>query len=291
MLTGSLVALITPMHADGSVNFEQLATLIDWHIDNGTDALVAVGTTGESATLSMEEHMAVVEATVRHVGKRIPVIAGTGANSTREAVFLSQEAKRIGADYTLSVVPYYNKPSQEGIYQHFKAIAEAVDIPMIVYNVPGRTVVDMNNDTILRLAQIPNIVGVKEASGDIERALKLFKEAPEGFALYSGDDPTGFPFMLCGGHGVISVAANAAPKEFAQMCRHALNGEIAAARRLNEQLIPIYDVMFCEPSPAAAKWATAKLGVGAEYVRLPILPLSVSGQEKVQAALQAAGLI
>lgn len=291
MLTGSLVALITPMHADGSVNFEQLATLIDWHIDNGTDAIVAVGTTGESATLSMEEHLAVLEAAVRHADKRIPVIAGTGANSTREAVFLSQEAKRIGADYTLSVVPYYNKPSQEGIYQHFKAIAEAVDIPMIVYNVPGRTVVDMSNETILRLAQLPNIVGVKEASGDIERALRLFKDIPEGFAVYSGDDPTGLPFMLCGGHGVISVAANAAPKAFAQMCRHAVNGEIAPARRLNEQLIPIYDVMFCEPSPAAAKWAAAKLGVSAEHVRLPILPLSSSGQEKVQAALQAAGLI
>lgn len=291
MLTGSLVALITPMHADGSVNFEQLGKLIDWHIENGTDAIVAVGTTGESATLSMEEHMAVVEFAVRHADKRIPIIAGTGANSTREAVFLSQEAQRVGADYTLSVVPYYNKPSQEGIYQHFKAVAEAVDIPMIIYNVPGRTVVDMSNDTILRLAQIPNIIGVKEASGDIERALKLFKEAPEDFAIYSGDDPTGLPFMLCGGHGVISVAANAAPKAFAQMCRHAINGEIAQARRLNEQLIPIYDVMFCEPSPAAAKWATAKLGLCADHVRLPILPLSRSGQEKVQAALQAAGLI
>lgn len=291
MLTGSLVALITPMHADGSVNFEQLGKLIDWHIENGTDAIVAVGTTGESATLSMEEHMAVVEFAVRHADKRIPIIAGTGANSTREAVFLSQEAQRVGADYTLSVVPYYNKPSQEGIYQHFKAVAEAVDIPMIIYNVPGRTVVDMSNDTILRLAQIPNIIGVKEASGDIERALKLFKEAPKNFAVYSGDDPTGLPFMLCGGHGVISVAANAAPKAFAQMCRHAINGEIAQARRLNEQLIPIYDVMFCEPSPAAAKWATAKLGLCADHVRLPILPLSRSGQEKVQAALQAAGLI
>lgn len=291
MLTGSLVALITPMHADGGVDFEQLKRLIDWHIDNGTDGIVAVGTTGESATLSVEEHMAVVRATVEHAAGRIPVIAGTGANSTREAVALSQEAKNIGADYTLSVVPYYNKPSQEGIYQHFKTVAEAVDIPMIVYNVPGRTVVDMSNETVLRLASVPNIIGVKEASGNIERALKLFKHVPEGFAVYSGDDPTGLPFMLCGGHGVITVAANAAPRAFAQMCRHALNGEIAQARALNEQLIPIYDVMFCEPSPAAAKWAAAQLGVCSEHVRLPILPLSEEGRRKVQAALQAAELI
>lgn len=291
MLTGSLVAMITPMHADGSVNYQQLGTLIDWHIENGTDGIVAVGTTGESATVSMEEHLAVVEAVVRHAAKRIPVIAGTGANSTREAVFLSQEAARIGADYTLSVVPYYNKPSQEGIYRHFQAVAEAAEIPMIVYNVPGRTVVDMNNDTILRLAELPNIVGVKEASGDIERALKLFKDLPPDFAVYSGDDPTGLPFMLCGGHGVVSVAANAAPKAFAQMCRHALNGEIAPARRLNEQLIPIYDVMFCEPSPAAAKWAAQRLGLCDAHVRLPMLPLSEQGQAKVQAALQSAGLI
>ena len=183
MLTGSLVALITPMNADGSVNFEQLKSLIDWHIDNGTDGIVAVGTTGESATLTVDEHLAVIEATVRHVNKRIPVIAGTGANNTAEAIELSRVAERLGADMTLSVVPYYNKPSQEGIYQHFKAIAEATTIPMIVYNVPGRTVVNMSNETILRLAQIPNIIGVKEASGDIGRQCSLIKDAPEGFAL------------------------------------------------------------------------------------------------------------
>lgn len=293
MLTGSLVALITPMNADGRVNFEQLNALIEWHIANGTDGIVAMGTTGESATLSVDEHLAVVEATVKQVNKRIPVIAGTGANNTLEAIELSQAAKRLGADYTLSVVPYYNKPSQEGIYQHFKAIADAVDIPMIIYNVPGRTVVNMSNETILRLAELPNIVGVKEASGDVARALSLFKDAPKDFAIYSGDDPTALPFLLCGGHGVITVAANVAPKAFAQMCRHAINGEIAAARALNEQLIPIYDVMFCEPSPAAAKWAVARLGLDLceAHVRLPILPLTQAGQQQVQAALQAAALI
>ncbi|SSY80847.1 4-hydroxy-tetrahydrodipicolinate synthase [Alysiella crassa] len=291
MLTGSLVALITPMHADGSVNFEQLKQLVDWHIANGTHGLVAMGTTGESATLSVEEHMAVVAETVKFANKRVPVIAGTGANNTREAIELSRLAKEVGADYTLSVVPYYNKPSQEGIFQHFKTIAEAVDIPMIIYNVPGRTVVNMSNETILRLAHIKNIIGVKEASGDVARALSLFKDAPADFAIYSGDDPTGLPFILCGGHGVISVAANVAPKAFAQMCEHALAGNIAQARALNEQLIPLYDVMFCEPSPAPAKFAAAELGVCAEHVRLPILPLTEQGKEKIQAALKAAQLV
>lgn len=291
MLTGSLVALITPMHADGSVDFERLNTLIDWHIANGTDGIVAVGTTGETATLSVQEHLKVMEATIKHVNKRIPVIAGTGANNTKEAIELSKSAEQLGADYTLSVVPYYNKPSQEGIYQHFKAIAEATSIPMIVYNVPGRTVVNMSNETILRLAQLPNIVGVKEASGDVARDISLINSVPEGFAVYSGDDPTGLPFMLCGGHGVISVAANVAPKLFAQMCRAAINGDIAQAKKLNEQLIPIYNVMFCEPSPAAPKWAVAQLGLCEEYVRLPIVPLTAASHEKVQAALKAAQLI
>lgn len=291
MLTGSLVALITPMHADGSVHFEQLNKLIDWHIEQGTHGIVAVGTTGESATLSVAEHLAVIEATVKHVNKRVPVIAGTGANNTAEAVELSRAAKELGADYTLSVAPYYNKPSQEGIYQHFKTIAEAVDIPMIIYNVPGRTVVNMSNETILRLAQIPNIVGVKEASGDVARALSLFKDAPDNFAIYSGDDPTGLPFILCGGHGVISVAANVAPKAFAQMCENALAGNIQAAKSLNEQLIPIYDVMFCEPSPAPAKYAVAQLGLCEEFVRLPILTLTDNGKNSIQAALKAAQLV
>lgn len=291
MLTGSLVALVTPMNDNGSVDFTRLNALVDWHIENGTDAIVAVGTTGESATLAVDEHLAVIEAVIKQANKRVPVIAGTGANNTLEAVNLSREAERLGADYTLSVVPYYNKPSQEGIYRHFKTIAEATNIPMIIYNVPGRTVVSMNNETILRLAQIPNIIGVKEASGDVASDISLINSVPEGFAVYSGDDPTGLPFMLCGGHGVITVAANVAPKLFAQMCHAALNGEIAKARELNKQLIPIYDVMFCEPSPAAPKWALSQLGKCQATVRLPLVELTENGQQKVRAALQTTGLI
>ena len=291
MLKGSLVALITPMNQDGSINYEQLHDLIDWHIENGTDGIVAVGTTGESATLPVEEHLAVIEATVKHVNKRIPVIAGTGANNTVEAIALSKAAEQAGADYTLSVVPYYNKPSQEGIYQHFKAIAEATSIPMVIYNVPGRTVVSMSNDTILRLAEIPNIVGVKEASGNIGNNIELINSVPESFAVLSGDDPTGLPFMLCGGHGVVTVAANVAPKLFADMCRAALEGDIATARRLNEQLIPIYNTMFCEPSPAAPKWGLSLLGKCEPHVRLPLVALTEAGQAKVRAALEKSGQI
>ena len=291
MLKGSLVALITPMNQDGSINYEQLRDLIDWHIENGTDGIVAVGTTGESATLPVEEHLAVIEATVKHVNKRIPVIAGTGANNTVEAIALSQAAEQAGADYTLSVVPYYNKPSQEGIYQHFKAIAEATSIPMVIYNVPGRTVVSMSNDTILRLAEIPNIVGVKEASGKIGSNIELINSVPEGFAVLSGDDPTGLPFMLCGGHGVVTVAANVAPKLFSDMCRAALEGDIATARRLNEQLTPIYNTMFCEPSPAAPKWGLSLLGKCEPHVRLPLVALTEAGQAKVRAALEKSGQI
>ena len=291
MLKGSLVALITPMNQDGSINYEQLHDLIDWHIENGTDGIVAVGTTGESATLPVEEHLAVIEATVKHINKRVPVIAGTGANNTVEAIALSQAAEQAGADYTLSVVPYYNKPSQEGIYQHFKAIAEATSIPMVIYNVPGRTVVSMSNDTILRLAEIPNIVGVKEANGKIGSNIELINSVPEGFAVLSGDDPTGLPFMLCGGHGVVTVAANVAPKLFADMCRAALEGDIATARRLNEQLIPIYNTMFCEPSPAAPKWGLSLLGKCEPHVRLPLVALTEDGQAKVRAALEKSGQI
>lgn len=291
MLKGSLVALITPMNQDGSINYEQLHDLIDWHIENGTDGIVAVGTTGESATLPVEEHLAVIEATVKHVNKRVPVIAGTGANNTVEAIALSKAAEQAGADYTLSVVPYYNKPSQEGIYQHFKAIAEVTSIPMVIYNVPGRTVVSMSNDTILRLAEIPNIVGVKEASGNIGKNIELINSVPEGFVVLSGDDPTGLPFMLCGGHGVVTVAANVAPKLFADMCRAALEGDIATARRLNEQLIPIYNTMFCEPSPAAPKWGLSLLGKCEPHVRLPLVALTEAGQAKVRAALEKSGQI
>ena len=291
MLTGSLVAIITPMREDGSVHYEQFQRLIDWHVANGTDAIVAVGTTGESTTLSVPEKIEVIEAAIRFADGRIPVIAGTGVNSTSEAIELSRAAVGSGAYATLSVVPYYNKPPQEGIYRHFAAIAEAADIPMIVYNVPGRTVVNMNNDTVLRLAEIPNIIGIKEASGDIGRMVELLNRVPEDFAVYSGDDPTGMAAMLCGAHGVITVAGNVAPKLFADMCRAALTGNLAEARVLNAKLVPLYQEMFCEPSPAAPKWALEKLGLCSRAVRLPMVSLSEVGQARVNAALQKLQLI
>ena len=291
MLTGSLVAIITPMREDGSVHYEQFQRLIDWHVANGTDAIVAVGTTGESTTLSVPEKIEVIEAAIRFADGRIPVIAGTGVNSTSEAIELSRAAVGSGAYATLSVVPYYNKPPQEGIYRHFAAIAEAADIPMIVYNVPGRTVVNMNNDTVLRLAEIPNIIGIKEASGDIGRMVELLNRVPEDFAVYSGDDPTGMAAMLCGAHGVITVAGYVAPKLFADMCRAALAGNLAEARALNAKLVPLYQEMFCEPSPAAPKWALEKLGLCSRAVRLPMVSLSEVGQARVNAALQKLQLI
>ena len=291
MLTGSLVAIITPMREDGSVHYEQFQRLIDWHVANGTDAIVAVATTGESTTLSVPEKIEVIEAAIRFADGRIPVIAGTGVNSTSEAIELSRAAVGSGAYATLSVVPYYNKPPQEGIYRHFAAIAEAADIPMIVYNVPGRTVVNMNNDTVLRLAEIPNIIGIKEASGDIGRMVDLINHVPKDFAIYSGDDPTGMAAMLCGAHGVITVAGNVAPKLFADMCRAALDGNLAEARALNAKLVPLYQEMFCEPSPAAPKWALEKLGLCSRAVRLPMVSLSETGQARVSAALQKLQLI
>ncbi|PIT38489.1 4-hydroxy-tetrahydrodipicolinate synthase [Snodgrassella alvi] len=291
MLTGSLVAIVTPMHADGSIDYDQYKQLIDWHIESGTDAIVAVGTTGESATLSVDEHLNVIKTAVEHVAGRIKVIAGTGANNTHEAIYLAREAQQAGADMTLSVVPYYNKPNQEGIYRHFKTIAEATSIPMILYNVPGRTVADMQPDTALRLAQIDNIVGIKEATGNIGRACYLFKHVPENFAVYSGDDPTAMAFLLCGGHGVISVTANVAPKMFADMCHAALRGDIAGARSLNDKLQRLHGDLFCEPSPAPTKWALSRIGKISPVCRLPITELTEAGQATVTAAMREAGLI
>ncbi|MCT6881867.1 MAG: 4-hydroxy-tetrahydrodipicolinate synthase [Snodgrassella alvi] len=291
MLTGSLVAIVTPMHADGSIDYDQYKQLIDWHIESGTDAIVAVGTTGESATLSVDEHLNVIKTAVEHVAGRIKVIAGTGANNTHEAIYLAREAQQAGADMTLSVVPYYNKPNQEGIYRHFKTIAEATSIPMILYNVPGRTVADMQPDTALRLAQIENIVGIKEATGNIGRACYLFKHVPENFAVYSGDDPTAMAFLLCGGHGVISVTANVAPKMFADMCHAALRGDIAGARSLNDKLQRLHGDLFCEPSPAPTKWALSQIGKINPVCRLPITGLTEVGQTIVTAAMREAGLI
>ena len=291
MLTGSLVALVTPMTDSGAVDYDALKKMIDWQIAEGTDAIVSVGTTGESPTLTMDEHFQVIETTVKHTAGRVPVIAGTGANNTAEAVELAQHAESVGADYSLSVVPYYNKPSQEGIYQHFKTIAEKSNIPMILYNVPSRTVADMANSTILRLAEIDNIVGVKEASGNIGRACELFKKVPKDFAVYSGDDSSAMAFLLCGGHGVITVCGNVAPKMFAQMCRHAINGEIAAARKLNDLLQDLHKDLFCEPSPAPTKWALKQLGMCGSFSRLPIVDLTENGQAIVRRAMQAAGVI
>ena len=291
MLTGSLVALVTPMLDDGRVDYDALKKMIDWQIAEGPDAIVAVGTTGESPTLTMEEHFQVIETTVKHAAGRVPVIAGTGANNTAEAVELSRHAESVGADYSLSVVPYYNKPSQEGIYQHFKTIAEKSSIPMILYNVPGRTIADMANSTVLRLAEIDNIVGVKDATGNIGRACELFKKVPQDFAVYSGDDSTAMAFLLCGGHGVITVCGNVAPKMFAQMCRHAINGEIAAARQLNDLLQDLHKDLFCEPSPAPTKWALKQLGMCGSFSRLPIVDLTENGQNIVRRAMQAAGVL
>ncbi|WP_024301558.1 4-hydroxy-tetrahydrodipicolinate synthase [Pseudogulbenkiania sp. MAI-1] len=291
MLTGSLVALVTPMLEDGQVDFESLKRLVDFHIDNGTDGIVAVGTTGESATLGVEEHIAVVEAVVKHAAKRVAVVAGTGANSTAEAIELAEHARQVGVDMTLSVVPYYNKPTQEGMYQHFRAIAEAVDIPVILYNVPGRTVADMNNDTALRLAQIPNIVGIKDATGDIGRACDLVLRAPKDFALYSGDDPTGMAFMLCGGHGVISVTANVAPKLMSELCQAALAGDTVRARAINDKLQGLHKQLFIEPNPIPAKWALQQMGRIPGGLRLPLTPLTDAATSAVRAAMQQAEVL
>jgi 4-hydroxy-tetrahydrodipicolinate synthase len=291
MLTGSLVALVTPMFEDGQVDFESLKRLVDFHIDNGTDGIVAVGTTGESATLSVEEHIQVVEAVAKHVAGRVTVVAGTGGNSTAEAIELAQLAKQAGASHSLSVVPYYNKPTQEGIYQHYRAIAEAVDIPLIMYNVPGRTVADMSNDTALRLAQIDNIVGLKDATGDIGRACDLFLRAPQSLALYSGDDATGMAFMLCGGHGVISVTANVAPALMSQLCKAARRGDIASARAINDQLQGLHKQLFCEPNPIPAKWALHRLGLMPAGLRLPLTPLSQGAAAVVEAAMKQANVL
>ncbi|MXR38171.1 4-hydroxy-tetrahydrodipicolinate synthase [Craterilacuibacter sinensis] len=288
MLTGSLVALVTPMFEDGQVDFESLSNLVDFHIDNGSAGIVAVGTTGESATLTVDEHLAVVQAVIRHAAGRIPVVAGTGANSTAEAVELSRHAKELGADMTLSVVPYYNKPTQSGIYQHYRTIAEAVDIPLIMYNVPGRTIADMSNDTALKLAEIPNIVGLKDATGDIGRACDLIRRAPADFALYSGDDPTGMAFMLCGGHGVISVTANIAPHAMSALCVAARAGNCHAAREINDRLQGLHKHLFIEPNPIPSKWALERMGLIASGIRLPLEPMSSEAIPTVEAAMRQA---
>jgi 4-hydroxy-tetrahydrodipicolinate synthase len=292
MITGSIVALVTPMKPDNlDVDWEALDRLVEWHIDQGTHALVAVGTTGESATLSVKEHSQVIRATVEASRGRIPIIAGTGANCTREAIELTIAAKEAGADACLLVTPYYNKPTQEGLYQHYKAIAEAVDIDQILYNVPGRTACDLLPETALRLSKIANIVGIKEATGDLERAKFLIEQAPDDFAIYSGDDHTARQLMLLGGHGDISVTANVAPKMMSQMCEAALNGHAEQALTIDSQLLPIHDAMFVESNPIPVKWAVGELGLIDHAIRLPLTKLSEANQVEVIKALKNTLLI
>ena len=290
-ILGSIVALVTPMQEDGSVDFDALRRLIDWHIEEGTACIGVVGTTGESPTVSVEEHCEVIRVSVQHAAGRVPIMAGAGGNSTREAIELTRFSKSVGADCSLQVVPYYNKPSQEGIYQHFKAVAEAVDLPVVLYNVPGRTVADMLPETTLRLAQVPGVVGVKEATGNIERAAQLVKHAPKGFSIYSGDDGTAIALMLLGGHGNVSVTANVAPRLMHQMCMAAIEGRLQEAREIHMRLLSLHKQLFCEPSPAPTKWALAQLGRCRADVRLPITPLTPSGQALVGAAMRDAGLL
>jgi 4-hydroxy-tetrahydrodipicolinate synthase len=290
-IVGSIVALVTPMQEDGAIDYVALRSLIDWHIAEGTACIGVVGTTGESPTVSVEEHCEVIRVAVEHAAGRVPIMAGAGANSTREAIELTAFAKAVGADCSLGVVPYYNKPSQEGIYQHFKAIAQAVDLPLVLYNVPGRTVSDLQAETTLRLAQLPGIVGIKEASGNIERAAALIKSAPKGFSIYSGDDGTAIALMLLGGHGNVSVTANVAPQLMAELCRAAIAGQARHAAEIHFQLLSLHRQLFCEPSPAPAKWALSRLGRCRETVRLPILPLTAAGQSAVEQAMREAGIL
>jgi 4-hydroxy-tetrahydrodipicolinate synthase len=278
------------MHDDGSLDLDGFRRLLDFHVREGTDGIVVVGTTGESPTVDWDEHRLLIKTAVDHVRGRVPVIAGTGANSTREAIELAAYAKQAGADMHLSVVPYYNKPTQEGLYLHFKAVAEAVDLPQIVYNVPGRTVADLANDTLLRLAQIPNIVGVKDATGNLERGTDLAWRVPERFALYSGDDGTGLALMLVGGHGVISVTANVAPRLMHEMCEAAVGGNLRRARELNARLMPLHKALFVEANPIPVKWAAQRLGLIDGGIRLPLTPLSPGCHDLVRHAMRHAEL-
>jgi 4-hydroxy-tetrahydrodipicolinate synthase len=293
MLTGSFVAIVTPMQAGGALDLDALKRLVDWHVESGTSGIVVVGTTGESPTVSVDEHCLLIRTVVEHVRGRVHVMAGVGANATSEAIELTRYAKKVGADSGLSVVPYYNKPTQEGLYRHFRAIAEAVDLPLYLYNVPGRTVADLATETTLRLAQVPGIAGIKDATADLGRGSELLKglaaAGKRDFAVLSGEDITALPLMLMGGHGVISVTANVAPAPMAQMCRAALSGDHAAARAINDRLIPLHRRLFIEANPAPVKWALAEMGRIANELRLPLVPLSHACHEPVRAALREAG--
>ena len=294
MITGSLVAIVTPMKAgeshDGALDLAAFRKLIDWHVAEGTDGIVVVGTTGESPTVDFDEHKELIRIAVQHSKGRIPIIAGTGGNSTAEAIELTESAKQAGATACLSVVPYYNKPTQEGMYLHFRKIAETVELPMILYNVPGRTVADMQNDTVLRLAQVPGIIGIKDATASIERASDLIRRMPRNFSIYSGEDATALAVILLGGHGVISVTANVAPKAMHQMCAAALVGDVKKARELNLQLLPLHQRLFVEANPIPVKWALAEMGMIQNGLRLPLSPMSDKFQGTVREALHEAGI-
>jgi 4-hydroxy-tetrahydrodipicolinate synthase len=289
-LRGSVVAIVTPMQDDGALDLDTFRKLLDWHIAQGTDGIVVVGTTGESPTVDHDEHCLLIKTAVDHVAKRIPVVAGTGANSTREAIELSAYAKKAGADMSLSVVPYYNKPTQEGLYQHFKTIAEAVDIPQILYNVPGRTVADMQTETVLRLAQVPNIVGIKDATANLERGSDLIRRKSKNFLVFSGDDATGLPLMLLGGDGVISVTANVAAKAMHELCVAALAGNIAKAREINDRLLGLHRHLFCEANPIPVKWAAQQMGLIKCGIRLPMTPLTPECYDLVREGMRQAGI-
>lgn len=291
MIQGSLVAIVTPMHPDGSLDLPGLRKLIDWHITEGTDGIVIVGTTGESPTVSVEEHCELIRVAVDHSAKRVPVIAGTGGNSTSEAIELTAYAKKVGADASLQVVPYYNRPTQEGMYQHFRKIAESVDLPVILYNVPGRTVADMANDTIARLADVPGVIGVKDATGNIGRGADLLRRVPGSFAVYSGDDATAMALMFCGAKGNISVTANVAPRAMHLLCVAAMSGQVAEAVKINNQILTLHEKLFVEPNPLPVKWALTEMGLIPSGIRLPLVPLSAQYHDVVRAALRESGVI
>ncbi|MGH8686392.1 MAG: 4-hydroxy-tetrahydrodipicolinate synthase [Burkholderiales bacterium] len=290
MITGSLVAIVTPMHEDGRLDMAKFRELIDWHVAEGTDGIVVVGTTGESPTVDFDEHKELIRVAVDHAKGRIPIIAGTGGNSTAEAIELTDSAKKAGATASLSVVPYYNKPAQEGLYRHFRKIAETVDLPMIVYNVPGRTVADLGNDTTLRLAQVPGIIGIKDATANIERGTDLLKRLPRNFAVYSGDDATALALILLGGHGTISVTANVAPRPMHEMCSAALVGDLKKAREINLRLLGLHQKLFVEANPIPVKWALAQMGRIESGLRLPMTPLAEGFHDTVREALAEAGI-
>ena len=292
-IQGSIVALVTPMHEDGSVDFAALRKLIDWHVAEGTDCISVVGTTGESPTVTVDEQKEIIRVTVEHVAGRVPVMAGCGANSTAEAITLARYAREVGANCQLQVVPYYNKPTQEGIYAHFRAIADVTgsDLPVLLYNVPGRTVADLQHETVLRLAQVPGIIGIKEATGNIDRAQWLIREAPAGFGVYSGDDPTAVALMLCGGQGNVSVTANVAPRLMHELCMAAIAGDAKGAMQLQRRLMPLHRNLFVEANPIPVKWALSRLGRCSGALRLPLTPLTPASQAKVEQALKDSGLL